>query len=391
MTDPARRACIVGIGESPYTRRGEQASRGEWALACEASLAAARDAGIGVHEIDGLASFSSDGTLPWLMQHALGMQQLRFVSLVWGGGGSGACGALAHAASAVESGQAHTVLVMRSIVQRPGTRYGQAGGFSEMPQFDVMAPFGMLMPAAQMAPLAMRYMHEHGLRPEQLAEVALCFRANAQRNPRAVTCGRPLDLAGYLASRPIAEPLRLHDCCQESDGACALIVTTRERARDLPATTVHVLAARQGGSPGWGSGIHGTHNMPDDEYAHGNAAPLAAELFAAAGVGPEDIDFAQIYDHFSYAVLPALENFGFCGRGEAGEFVASGQIRPTGRLPLNTAGGMLSEAYIHGLNLVVEAVRQLRGSSTTQIDGARLGLVTAGIGSTPTSAAILAR
>lgn len=391
MTDAARRACIVGVGESRYTRRGEQADRGEWALACEAALAAAKDAGVSPRKIDGLASFSSDGTLPWLMQHALGTEHLRFASLVWGGGGSGACGALAHAAAAVESGQADTVLVMRSIVQRAGTRYGEAGGFSEMPQYDVMAPFGMLMPAAQKAPMVMRYMHEHGLRAEQLAEVALCFRANAQRNPRAVTYGRPLDLEAYLAARMIAEPLRLYDCCQESDGACALIVTTAERARDLPGETVRVLAAAQGGNAGWGSAMHGTHNMPDDEYGNGNGAQLAADLYGAAGVGPQDVDFAQIYDHFSGAVLTGLENFGFCGRGEAGEFVAAGQIRPTGRLPLNTAGGLLSEAYIHGLNLVVEAVRQLRGTSTTPVPGAQVGLVTAGIGSTPTSAAILAR
>lgn len=387
---PGRRACIVGIGESRYSRRGEQAERGEWALACDAALAASKDAGVDPRRIDGFASFSGDASLPWLMQHSLGVEHMRFASMVWGGGGSGACGALAHATAAVESGQAEMVLVMRSIVQRPGSRYGEAGGFSEMPQFDLMAPFGMLMPASQMAPLVMRYMHVHGVRAEQLAEVALCFRDNAQRNPRAVTYGQPLDLAGYMAARMIAEPLRLYDCCQESDGACALLVTTAERARDLPGPAVRVLAARQGGNARWGSGMHGTHNMPDDEYGVGNCTQLAADLYAAAGVGPQDIDFAQIYDHFSGAVLMSLENFGFCGRGEAGDFLAAGHIRPSGKLPLNTAGGLLSEAYIHGLNLLVEGVRQLRGTSTMQVPNAHVGLITAGIGATPTSAAILA-
>lgn len=386
----SQRACIVGIGESRYTKRGRQADRGEWALACEAALNAARDAGLEPRRIEGLASFSGDSSLPWLMQHALGIQRLRFASMVWGGGGSGACGSLAHAVAAIESGQAANVLVFRSIVQRPGGRYGEAGGFSEIPQVDLLAPYGMLMPASMMAPGFVRYMHEYGVRTEHLAEIALTFRANAQRNPRAVMRGMPLTLEQYLAARMIAEPLRLYDCCQENDGACALLVTTVERARDLPGKGVRVLAAQQGGNAGWGSATMGSHTMPAAEYGWGNGAQLARDLYADAGVSPEDVDFAQIYDHFTPAVLMSLENFGLCGRGEAGDFVAAGQIRPGGSLPLNTAGGLLSEAYIHGLNLVAEAVRQLRGESTTQVPGARVGLVTAGIGSTPISAAILA-
>lgn len=386
----ARRACIVGIGQTRFTRRGEQAERGEWALACEAAERAAVDAGIEVRHIDGLASFSSDASLPWLMQQALGFDELNFASLVWGGGGAGACGALAHAAAAVESGQATTVLVTRSIVQRPGARYGQAGGFSEIPQFDLLAPFGMLSPAIMFAPTAQRYVHEFGARPEHFAEIALTFRANAQRNPRAVTYGQPLTLDAYLGARMIAEPLRLYDCCQESDGACALIVTTRERARDLPGRPIAVLAALQGGNRGWNAATMGTHNMPVEEYGAGNAGQLAHRLYGMAGVGPQDIDFAQIYDHFSPSVLMTLENFGFCGRGEAAAFVLDGHIRPGGSLPLNTAGGLLSEAYIHGLNLVVEAVRQLRGDSTVPLPNARVGLVTAGLGSSPLSAAVLA-
>lgn len=385
-----RRACIVGIGETRYTKRGVQADRGEWALACEATVAAARDAGLDPRRIEGLASFSGDSSLPWLMQHALGIERLRFASMVWGGGGSGACGALAHAVAAVESGQAANVLVFRSIVQRPGSRYGEAGGFSEVPQIDLLAPFGMLTPSSMMAPTFTRYMHEYGIRTEHLAEVALAFRGNAQRNPRAVMHGVPLTLEQYLASRMISEPLRLYDCCQENDGACALLVTTEERARDLPGQAVRVLAAQQGGNAGWGAATMGTHTMPAAEYGWGNGEQLARDLFGAAGVAPGEIDFAQIYDHFTPAVLMTLENFGLCGRGEAGDFVAAGNIRPSGSLPLNTSGGLLSEAYIHGLNLVAEAVRQLRGESTTQLAKARTGLVTAGLGSTPFSAAILA-
>lgn len=385
-----QRACIVGIGETRYTKRGEQAGRGEWALACEAALNATRDAGLDPRHIEGLASYSGDTSLPWLMQHALGILRLRFASMVWGGGGSGACGSLAHAVAAVESGQAANVLVFRSIVQRPGSRYGEAGGFSEVPQIDLLAPFGMLMPASMMAPSFIRYMYEYGIRTEHLAEVAIAFRDNAQRNPRAVMHGLPLSMDQYMAARMIAEPLRLYDCCQENDGACALLVTSAERARDLPCKPVRVMAAQQGGNPGWGSATMGSHTMPAAEYGWGNGEQLSRDLYAGAGLSPSEVDFAQIYDHFTPAVLMSLENFGLCGRGEGGDFVADGKIRRGGSMPLNTAGGLLSEAYIHGLNLVAEAVRQLRGESTSQVPGARVGLVTAGIGSTPISAAILA-
>ena len=362
----ARGACIVGIGQSRYTRRGVQADIGEWALAVEAALAAAADAGLDPAQIDGLASFSGDTCLPWLMGQALGMREINFASMVWGGGGSGACGALAHAAAAVESGQAQAVLVLRSIVQRSGTRYGEAGGFSEIPHLDLMAPHGMLMPAAMFAPVYMRYLHEHPAPEGTLAEIALTFRDHAQHNPRAVTYGQPLNRPQYEAARLIAEPLRLYDCCQESDGACAVLVTTAELASHLHCSPVQVLAAQQGGNSGWYAGGLGAHTMP------------------------LDVDFAQLYDHFSPAVLLGLEDFGLCKKGQAGHLVCDGGIRHGGALPVNTAGGLLSEAYIHGLNLVVEAVRQLRGQSTRQVPGARVGLVTAGAGSVPTSAALLA-
>lgn len=387
----SRSACIVGIGESQFTRRGAQAHRGEWALACEAAIKAATDAGIDTCKIDGLCSYSSDGTLPWLLQQALGIEDVRYASMVWGGGGTGACGALAHATAAVESGQAETVLVVRSIVQRPGSRYGEAGGFSEIPQFDLLAPFGMLMPASMLAPMLRRYMHDYGVTEQQMAHVPLTFRANAQHNPRAVTYGQPLTMEQYLGSRMIAEPLRLYDCCQENDGACAVLVTTQERARDLKQPPVRVLAAAQGGDGKWNAATMGTHCMPAVDYGAGNGGLLASNLYARSGVTAADLDFAQIYDHFTGSVLMTLENFGVCGRGEAGDFVATGQIGVGGKLPLNTSGGLLSEAYIHGLNLLTEAVRQLRGESTLQLPHASVGLVTAGLGTTPTSAAILAR
>jgi acetyl-CoA acetyltransferase len=390
MTNESQRACIVGVGETAYTKWGRMGDRGEWSLAVEAVLNAITDAGLTTNDIDGLASFSDDSSLPWLMQHALNLPALKFTSMVWGGGGSGACGAIAHAASAVESGHANYVAVLRSLCQGPGHRYGQAGGYNALPHLNFMAPFGMFAPPFMIAPLIQRYIHEYGAKPEHFAEVSLVCRDNAQRNPRAVMRGRPLTLEDYLNARIIASPLRLFDCCQENDGACALIVTTQERAKNLRQKPVRILAAAQGGNPGWYDGALGSHNMPIDEYGAGNGKTLAKELFGRAGITPQDVDVLQIYDHFTGLVLMSIENFGFCGRGEAGPFAAEGNLRwPNGRFPLNTSGGHLSEAYIHGLNLAVEGVRQLRGQSTSQVKDAEVCLVTAGLSGSPLSAALL--
>ncbi|MGE0820818.1 MAG: hypothetical protein AB7G75_00125 [Candidatus Binatia bacterium] len=390
MTGSSQQACIVGIGETRYTKWGQQGDLGEWYLACEAVLNATADAGLAIAQIDGVASYSNDSSVPWLMQQGLGLPDLKWTSMVWGGGGSGACGAVAQAAAAVEAGYAQYVAVFRSLCQGPGHRYGQAGGYNELPHLSLTAPFGMFAPPMMIAPLVQRYIYEFNAQPEHFGEIALTCRDNAQRNPRAVMRGRPLTMEDYLNARMIASPLRLFDCCQENDGACALIVTTRERARDLRTKPVRVLAAAQGGNPGWGDGALGSHNMPIAEYGAGNGKTLAAHLFGRAGVTPADVDTVQIYDHFTGLVLMTLENFGFCGRGEAGPFVAEGNVRwPYGRVPLNTSGGHLSEAYIHGLNLAVEGVRQLRGESTSQVKDAEICLVTSGLSASPLSAAIL--
>jgi len=388
MVAPEHRACIVGIGETEYARWGGIRDKSELQLSLEAILAAARDAGLAPGEIDGFASYSDDASTPDRLMIGLGTAQLRLASMVWGGGGGGSCGALAQAASAVESGRARYVAVFRGLCQGQSFRFGRFHPWSA--QADFTAPFGLMSPPQLFALLLRRHMHEFGTTAEQLGEVALVCRDNATRNPRAVMRERPLSMGEYLASRMIAEPLRLYDCCLESDGAAAVIVTTAERARDLASRPVQILAAHQGSGRGWGSGMLGGHNMPADAYASGNARVLAAELFAMAGVTPEDIDVAQLYDAFTGTVLFALEDYGFCGRGESGAFVGEGQIRwPGGRLPCNTSGGILSEAYIHGFNLIVEAVRQLRVESTSQVAGASLCLVSGGESVTPTSGAIL--
>tara|TARA_R100000005_G_scaffold96271_1_gene81971 strand:- start:10251 stop:11420 length:1170 start_codon:yes stop_codon:yes gene_type:complete len=378
-------ACIVGIGETEYTRRGGIQGKSELALACEAVIKATQDAGISLEEIDGLASYANDESVPWLMQEALGLPDLRSTTMAWGGGGGGCYASIAQAAAAVESGAADYVAVFRSLCQGQRKRFGQGYAVPHSPGF--LDPFGMFAPPFMLAPLAQRYKYDFGIREEQVAEIALNARENAARNPRAVFKDRPLDLETYLNSRMVADPFRLYDCCQENDGACALIITTRERARDLDGPVIRILASGQGSEPGWGSGGLGSHNMPLEDYRAGGGSSLSKRLYAKAGISPDDVDTAQFYDHFSYFVLMNLESYGFCGRGEAGDFVAEGNIRwKGGKLPINTSGGHMSEAYIHGLNLAVEGVRQLRGTSTSQVTDAGLCLL-----ANTASAAILGR
>jgi acetyl-CoA acetyltransferase len=364
--------------------------RSELDLACEAICRAAADAGLQTRDLDGIVSFTPDRGATAMLQHLLRMERLRLSALAWHPGGGGICGAIQIASAAVQCGHADTVAVVRSLCQSADDRYGRHK--SDRPFVIFNAPFGLFAPAPMMALVLRRHMHLYGTRAEQIGSIALHARANAQRNPRAVMHGRPLSMDDYLASRMIAEPLRLYDCCLESDGACALIVTTLERARDLAQSPARILAAAVGSETGWGAGAFGGHNMSTDIYATGNATPVARELFARAQVGPADVDVAQIYDAFTGMVLLALEDYGFCDRGSSGYWIESGKIGwPDGSLPVNTAGGNLSEAYVHGLNLVVEAVRQVRGHSTAQVADAEISFVCGATIESPSSALLLAR
>ncbi|WP_373085613.1 hypothetical protein [Sneathiella sp.] len=387
MTSNNNRACIVGIGQTPYKRWGTVTEESEFSIACKAIMAAAEDAGLPLSEIDGFSAHSDDRNDPARLEVTLGIKQLRLATMVWGGGGGGASASLSHAVAAVENGSANYVVVLRALCQGQQFRYGQFHEWSAHQKF--ASPYGLFSPPGQAALTFRRYMHLYQLKEEQLARVALACRANANRNPNAVMYDKPLDMETYLAGRMIAEPYRLYDCCLETDGACALIVTTRERAADLPGKAAHVLAVGQGGDGRWGTGNFGNYNMPEEIFSIGPQARLANELFARAGVDRSDVDVAQIYDAFSGGVITTLEAFGFCGPGEAGSFAEDGNLDwPNGGLPINTAGGLLSEAYVHGLNLLVEGVRQVRGESTSQVDDAKICLVTAAA-VTPTSATLL--
>lgn len=382
--------CIVGIGQTAYTRWNQPVEGSDLQLACQAVLSAAGDAGLPARDIDGVTSFGGDVNDPPMIQASIGVDELRMSAMVWPGGGGGSCGSVDLAAMAVSSGQASYVVAMRGLAQGQIGRFGRYspnwrhGSFTH--------PFGLFAPPQLLAMVVRRHMHEYGTTQEQLGAFALACREHAQRNPAAVMHGRSLDMETYLSARIIADPLRLYDCCLETNGACAVLVTTWERARDLAGTPVPILASVHGSSGGWAAGPLGSYNMSLDRFTTVGAAHLARDLYGKAGVSPSDIDVAQIYDNFTGVAMIAMEDFGLCPRGESGPFAASGAIRwPHGALPVNTHGGNLSEAYIHGLNHVVEGVRQMRGQSTCQVDNARLCLVTGGPGPAPTSGLILGR
>ena len=403
-----RQAHIVGVGESEYTRWGKIGDITEHALACRAIKKAVADAGLTMDDVDGLASFAEDRNEAIFLAAELGLPALRFGNMVWMPGGGGGCAAVSNAAMAVETGQAEVVVVYRSLCQGQFFRFGTGGVTADavpdpepptlqqansllMASMGFAMPYGLLMAAAAYALPTRRHMHLYGTTSEQLGMLAVTFREHASRNPRAVMGDRPLTLEDHQASPMIADPHRLFDCCLESDGACAVVVTTAERARDLAKRPVEILASEQGTPKGYAFGPFTNANVADEIYATGGGEEMANRLYAKAGVKPADVDVAQLYDHFTGCVLMQIEDYGFCDRGEGGSFIESGALAwDGGSLPTNTHGGSLSEAYIHGLNHVVEGVRSLRDESSSPVDGAEVCLVTSAA-CVPSSAVLLGR
>jgi acetyl-CoA acetyltransferase len=313
---------------------------------------------------------------------AAGIGELSFFSRIHYGGGA-ACATVQQAALAVASGVADVVVCYRAFNERSGRRFG-SGVQRREPTAEGAAlgwnlPSGLLTPASWVAMAAQRYLHAYGLGPEVFGHVAVVDRRHAARNPAAYFHGKPITLADHAASRWIVEPLRLLDCCQETDGGQALVVTSVERARDLPRPPAVVVAAAQGAGR---SQEQMTSFYRDGLTGLPETGVVARQLWRSSGLAPADIDVGILYDHFTPFVLMQLEEFGFCGPGEGGAFVAADA------LPLNTHGGQLGEAYLHGMNGIAEAVRQIRGTSVNQVAGAARSLVTAGTG-VPTSGLIL--
>jgi acetyl-CoA acetyltransferase len=364
---------IAGIGETAYTKNSGTTVLN---LAAEACLKAARDAGIPIEEVDGIVSYNFGDSVPAIaVATELGIPNAGY-AVDFAGGGNAANLITLTAAAAIESGLARNVLCFRAMNGRSGFRLGGGREFEARGITQYTAPFGWITYPQAMAMWCRRHIVEYGTTPEQLGEVAISSRRNAALNERAMQRA-PIDMDDYLTSRFIVEPFRLLDICLESDGACAVLVTSAERANDLRHKPVYIMGGAYGGGPNQGEDLFDAMRWPD--HSRNYSAYIRDELWGSAGVGPGDVDVAEIYDCFTYSVLMQLEGFGFCGEGEGGPFVESGAIRREGKLPVNTHGGLLSEAYIHGFNHVLEAVRQLRGDAgERQIADAEIALTTAG-------------
>jgi len=366
-------AAIAGIGATEFSK---DSGRSELRLAVEATEAALADAGLPVSAVDGLVTFSMDNTAEIALARELGLAELRFFSHIGYGGGA-ACATVQQAVLAVAAGLAQVVVCYRALNERSGHRFGQVSrGAVAAPTSSGVDngwhyPMGLGTPAATVAMIARRYMHEYGATSQDFGRVTVAGR-------------RQITLAEHQASRWITEPLRLLDCCQESDGAVAIVVTSLGRARDLPQRPAVIRAAAQGSGPDQ----YVMTSYYRDELGLPEMGVVARQLWAQAGLAPPDVRTAVLYDHFTPYVLLQLEELGFCPRGEARHFISGGAIELGGRLPLNPHGGQLGEAYIHGMNGIAEAVRQVRGTSVNQVPGDGPVLVTAGTG-VPTSALIL--
>jgi acetyl-CoA acetyltransferase len=317
----------------------------------------------------------------------LGIPNLRyFAEAPWGGGAC--CATIMHAATAVAMGLANYVFCFRSIRAASGTvRYGRPANIPIDSHYSWTMPYGFQSPTSWVAMFTRRWMHETGATNDQLADVALVSRENAVRNPRSMFYGRPMTREEYYRSPMMCEPFRMHDTCLENDGAVGLIVTTPERAKDLQQTPAFVTGAAE--ATGWDS--YCMTSFYREEIGIPELMETGKDLFRMADMTPKDIQVAQFYDAFTSLVPMSMEALGFVEKGEGGPYCEGGdRIRPDGELPINTSGGMLSESYIHGMNMIAEGVRQIRGTSTTQIDGAENVLVTGGLG-VPTSALILTK
>ncbi|HEY4069571.1 MAG TPA: acetyl-CoA acetyltransferase [Burkholderiaceae bacterium] len=376
---------VVGIGETAYYKHG-QSPDAEFKLALKAIIAACADAGLDPRKIDGFSSYSNDRCDPSRLAAALGIDRLRSALMQSGGGGGGAAAAVANGAAAIAAGLAECVVVFRALAQGEYGRFGQAAGSTTIAgDMAYQMPYGVLAPPQKFAMKVTRFMHEHGIGRDAQRAVALASYHHAQANPRAVMHGKPLSAERYDAARWIVEPFKLFDCCMENDGAAAIVLVAAERAKDFAHKPAYLLGAASGS--GFRAGAM-AHNAP--AYGSANYDALAADLFGMAGLGPRDVGSVQAYENFTGGVMMALADHGFFAPEEANQFLTLENLTaPAGRLPLNTSGGNLAECYVHGFELVVEAVRQVRGTSTSQAARGDVALVIGGPMVSPASNLLL--
>jgi acetyl-CoA acetyltransferase len=384
MSSLGGKAAIAGIGQTEFSK---ESGRSELQLACEAVKAAIDDAGLQPSDIDGMVTFSVDANEEIEVARSVGIRDLTFFTRVPHGGGA-AAGTAMQAAMAVATGAASAVVCYRAFNERSGFRFGGSSARAAATPLWLApyAPFGLMTPAAWVALHAQRYMSTYGVTNKDFGTISVVDRAHAARNPDAWFFNRAITIDDHQNSRWVVEPvLRLLDCCQESDGGVAFVVTSVERARDLTRPPAVITAAGQGAAY---DGEVMTSYYRDDITGLPEMGVVAEKLWRDSGLKPTDIQTAFLYDHFTPFVFVQLEELGFCGRGEAPDFIKDGAIEIGGRLPLNTHGGQLGEAYIHGMNGIAEGVRQLRGTSVNPVPDVEHVLVTAGTG-VPTSGLIL--
>ena len=365
---------IVGIGETEYSR---SSGRSELELSLEAIQAALQDAGIDRSEVDGLMRWSVDTSAEGTIAENLGVKDLAWFGEIRLAGNVGAA-LVTSAASAIYSGLANVIVIYRGVNGRSGRRYGrgEVTGQKGRGSAAFTEPFGLLTPQHNLAMTTQRRMYETGVTSKQFGMVAVSERMHANRNPKATFFEKPLTLEDHQNSRLVVDPFHLFDCCLETDGGGAFVLTSAERARDLKKPMALIRAAAQSG-------------FSKKDFIDTSALKLGPRLWEQAELSPSDMDVVQIYDHFSPFVIFALEDYGFLERGQGGPFVEEGGLLwNSGGIPVNTSGGHLSEAYLQGMNHLIEGVRQIRGDSTAQVENTIFSFVDTGVG---TGAIILER
>jgi acetyl-CoA acetyltransferase len=361
--EPGRTA-IAGIGQTEFSKNSR---RSELQLAAEAVRAAILDAGLSPTDVDGIVTMTADTNDELALMRSVGIEQVRWSSRTPFGGTS-ASALVEHAAAAVAAGAAEVVVIYRAFNERSGRRFGQPTQGPADPAMNWYYPYGLDTPAKMYSLWYQRYMHQFGLTNEDFGRYTVVARKHAATNPNAWFYQRPITLEDHQNSRWIVEPiLRLLDCCQETDGGVAIVVTSAERARDLKQPLVSIAGASQGYTIN--SDITFNYYNPDTARFP-QAEYTARQLWGSTGLTPQHMDAAMIYENFSPVVFYQLEAYGFCGYGEAKDFIKDGNIEIGGQTPVNTHGGLLGEAYIHGVNHILEGVRQIRGTAANQVPGA---------------------
>lgn len=378
------KVAVVGTGQSLYYKHG-QSPDAEAKLTLQAIVAACKDAGISASEIDGFSSFSNDRNTGPRLAAALGSKELRFSNMFSGGGGGGTAGAVEAGAAAIACGMADCVVVYRGLAQGQFGRFGRGAPIPRISgEMAHAVPYGLMSAAQMFAMKVMKFMTDHGIERDALKAISMASYAHAQNNPDAIMYQRPLTEEKYDAARWIVEPFRLFDCCQENDGAAAMILVPAERAKDFDRPPCYVLGTGSGGHYRAAAPVH---NAPD--YASSHFKTVARHAYDMAKVGVNDVDVLQSYENFTGGVLMAMVEHEFCAPDAVNEFFTLDNFKaPSGKMPLNTSGGNLAECYMHGLGLTIEAVRQVWGTSHNQIPSVDVSMMIAGPMVTPVSTVI---